>query len=228
MSALKDPTRILKPGFYTVRSEHSFEYFNMEVEANGTAHQLTPAFDRDGVLRPDGWGESAIIFEPINPPVRTPSQPAPHHIEDKLEMVDQAPQGVAEVMRMVERLDLSSAGDGRHDCHPSEDTEVLFYELNDTITTIVQERDALKIDRDMRINHEIALHKLRAELEDRVAELEDDAARLDWLEAQINKHGAIHLHDGNNAYGLGLGLRPGSMVRTLRYAIDDAKGPHHG
>ena len=67
---------------------------------------------------------------------------------------------------------------------------------------ILQERDALKA---------------------RVAELEGDAVRLDWLEAQINEHGAIHLHDGNNAYGLGLGLRPGSAVRTLRSAIDASK-----
>ena len=46
-----------------------------------------------------------------------------------------------------------------------------------------------------------------------------DAELLDWLEAQINEHGAIHLHDGNNPNGHGLGLRPGSLNRTLRDAI---------
>lgn len=51
----------------------------------------------------------------------------------------------------------------------------------------------------------------------------EDAARLDWLEEVINTDGAIHLHDGQNAYGLGLGLRPGHMARTLREAIDAAR-----
>lgn len=50
-----------------------------------------------------------------------------------------------------------------------------------------------------------------------------DAARLDWLEAEINEHGAIHLHDGSKPYGHGLGLRPGYMRRTLRQAIDQAR-----
>jgi len=103
------------------------------------------------------------------------------------------------------------------------------------ITALVQERDALKLDK---AHHEKVIEDRSREAHQwwsalqvataRVAELEGDAARLDWLEAQINKHGAIHLHDGNNAYGLGLGLRPGLLVRTLRHAIDDAKGPHHG
>lgn len=51
----------------------------------------------------------------------------------------------------------------------------------------------------------------------------EDAARLDWLEAQINEHGAIHLHDGSHPYGLGLGLRPGWIIRTLRQAMDAAR-----
>lgn len=55
-----------------------------------------------------------------------------------------------------------------------------------------------------------------------VAELRKDAARLDWLESEINAHGAIHLHDGQNPHGHGLGLRPGAMSRTLRAAIDAA------
>jgi len=53
--------------------------------------------------------------------------------------------------------------------------------------------------------------------------LNADAERLDWLEAQINERGEIHLHDGNHPHGLGLGLRPGAEVRTLREAIDAAK-----
>lgn len=50
----------------------------------------------------------------------------------------------------------------------------------------------------------------------------DDGSRLDWLESQINKHGAIHLHDGTQPYGMGLGLRPGCATRSLRVAIDQA------
>ncbi len=49
-------------------------------------------------------------------------------------------------------------------------------------------------------------------------------ARLDWLEAQINEHGEIHLHDGDHPRGTGLGLRPGYLRRTLREAIDSAMG----
>jgi len=51
----------------------------------------------------------------------------------------------------------------------------------------------------------------------------DDSRRLDWLEAQINRNGAIHLHDGSKPYSLGFGLRPGRMNRTLREAIDAAR-----
>ena len=64
--------------------------------------------------------------------------------------------------------------------------------------------------------------KLYHEAKARVAELERDAARIDWLEAQINENGALHLHDGNDAYGLGLGLQTGRSIRSLRKAIDDA------
>lgn len=46
-----------------------------------------------------------------------------------------------------------------------------------------------------------------------------DAEMIDWLEAQINEHGEIHLHDGEHPRGTGLGLRPGTVVRTLREAI---------
>lgn len=46
-----------------------------------------------------------------------------------------------------------------------------------------------------------------------------EGAMVDWLEAQINEHGAIHLHDGEHPSGNGLGLRPGSVNRTLREAI---------
>lgn len=57
-----------------------------------------------------------------------------------------------------------------------------------------------------------------------VDELRRDKARLDWLEAQINEYGEIHLHDGEHPHGTGLGLRPGFAVRTLREAIDEAIG----
>ena len=38
--------------------------------------------------------------------------------------------------------------------------------------------------------------------------LREDAERLDWLEAQINERGEIHLHDGNHprAWASGCGL----------------------
>jgi hypothetical protein len=52
-----------------------------------------------------------------------------------------------------------------------------------------------------------------------------DKARLDWLEAQINEWGEIKLHDGKRPVGHGLGLRPGSVNRTLREAIDAEMGP---
>ncbi|OZI61594.1 hypothetical protein [Bordetella genomosp. 11] len=55
-----------------------------------------------------------------------------------------------------------------------------------------------------------------------------DAERIDWLESQINEHGAIHLHDGNHPAGHGLGLRPGNLVRTLREAIDAARAQRAG
>lgn len=50
-----------------------------------------------------------------------------------------------------------------------------------------------------------------------------DTERLDWLEREANEPDGIHLHDGhpvpmNNCRGIG--LRPGSLVRTLREAID--------
>ncbi|MYZ41377.1 hypothetical protein [Schauerella aestuarii] len=52
----------------------------------------------------------------------------------------------------------------------------------------------------------------------------EDSKRLDWIERRINQHGAIHLHDGKHPYGIGLGLRPGNLVRDLRQAIDTARG----
>lgn len=54
-----------------------------------------------------------------------------------------------------------------------------------------------------------------------------DTEMIDWLEAEINKEGAILLHDGesNPHHILGLGLRPGFMSRTLRQAITQAAQP---
>ena len=52
-----------------------------------------------------------------------------------------------------------------------------------------------------------------------------DTERIDWLEQQANKPGGLLLHDGSQAVGrLGLGLRPGRRIRTLREAIDEAIG----
>lgn len=49
-----------------------------------------------------------------------------------------------------------------------------------------------------------------------------DAARMDWLEMMANRKGGLLLHDGSESGRCGLGLRPGSLDRTLRDAIDDA------
>lgn len=57
---------------------------------------------------------------------------------------------------------------------------------------------------------------------------EPDTRRLDWLEAVVNRDGGIVLHDGSGPRGTGLypglGLRPGTLDRTLREAIDAAMG----
>lgn len=47
-----------------------------------------------------------------------------------------------------------------------------------------------------------------------------DTERLNMLELWANRTGGIHLHDGSHKGCLGIGLRPGNMVRTLREAID--------
>jgi hypothetical protein len=54
----------------------------------------------------------------------------------------------------------------------------------------------------------------------------NDTERIDWLERFINKNGALVLHDGSksNLPFSGIGLRPGTMNRTLRQAIDDCAG----
>ena len=54
-----------------------------------------------------------------------------------------------------------------------------------------------------------------------------DSQRIDWLESFINESGRIVLHDGDNSIKgyPGLGLRPGSLKRTLREAIDQCAGP---
>lgn len=63
----------------------------------------------------------------------------------------------------------------------------------------------------------------------RIAELEKDAERLDWLEAFVNENRGITLHTGEHWESVslgdfvGLGLRPGAMDRTLREAIDEAR-----
>ena len=69
-----------------------------------------------------------------------------------------------------------------------------------------------------------ALNALIAQLDAAEREKRLEAERLDWLESFINRNGAIHLHDGQHPYGVGLGLRPVGRTRTLRAAIDDARG----
>lgn len=54
-----------------------------------------------------------------------------------------------------------------------------------------------------------------------------DTERLDWLERQANQPDGLHLHNGNPKPSndcRGIGLRPGSLVRTLREAIDQCMG----
>lgn len=55
-----------------------------------------------------------------------------------------------------------------------------------------------------------------------VAPSPSDAECLNWLEMMANQRGGILLHDGSEGGRLGLGLRPGSMKRTLRQAIATA------
>lgn len=107
----------------------------------------------------------------------------------------------------------------------------LFTEAARTIDSLLAEKDRLTaclekanssaehFEREWYLRGD-ELETLRAQL----AEAQEDEKRLDWLEAQVNKNGELHLHDGNHARGIGVGLRPGTLVRTLRAAIDAAKG----
>lgn len=57
-----EPPEIIKtmlavPGRYMVFSASMRGYTYVEVEADGTCHQLTSDYVRDGVLSPDGWGQ---------------------------------------------------------------------------------------------------------------------------------------------------------------------------
>ncbi|MEN6549385.1 MAG: hypothetical protein ABFE07_25345 [Armatimonadia bacterium] len=47
-----------------------------------------------------------------------------------------------------------------------------------------------------------------------------DSARLDALERMANQMGGILLHDGSETGRCGIGLRPGTVIRGLREAID--------
>lgn len=51
-----------------------------------------------------------------------------------------------------------------------------------------------------------------------------DSQRLDALEAYVNEHGGLVIHTGEADCGKyqGLGLRPGTLRRTLREALDQA------
>lgn len=50
----------------------------------------------------------------------------------------------------------------------------------------------------------------------------NDSERLDWLERMANQKGGLLLHDGRESGRLGLGLRPGTLNRSLREAIDES------
>lgn len=53
-----------EPGIYAVGSSANTSiYFLVEVEANGTAHQLTPLGKRDGILSPNRWKEDAVVLQ---------------------------------------------------------------------------------------------------------------------------------------------------------------------
>lgn len=59
------------PGHYEVTSVPMHlrgEYFVVEVEADGTVHQMNPAGERDGVLRPDYWPPSSIVLRKVESP----------------------------------------------------------------------------------------------------------------------------------------------------------------
>ena len=66
-----------------------------------------------------------------------------------------------------------------------------------------------------------------AACEDARIEKAHDAARLDAIEAYVNEHGGLVIHTGEADCGsrhAGLGLRPGSLRRTLRQALDSLRG----
>ena len=49
------------PGFYAVSAPGSPYHTVVEVEPDGTVHQLTPDGTRDGVLARDGWAPGIVI-----------------------------------------------------------------------------------------------------------------------------------------------------------------------
>lgn len=63
---------------------------------------------------------------------------------------------------------------------------------------------------------------------EKVARLREDGERMDWLEREANEPDGLLLHDGSHHHRRGLGLRPGSVVRTLRAAIDAARSTPEG
>lgn len=56
------------PGFYEVTKPSWWLlnlFFRVEVEADGTVHQLTPTWKRDGVLARDGWDPTTYALRRI-------------------------------------------------------------------------------------------------------------------------------------------------------------------
>lgn len=71
---------LAKAGFYAVSGDGFVRGFTVvEVEADGTCHQLRPAlgFARDGQLLPDGWAECCDTIGPFGSPAE-----ADAHVEE--------------------------------------------------------------------------------------------------------------------------------------------------
>lgn len=54
-----------KPGTHWVSTTGSPFYAKVEVEPDGTCHQLTLEGERDGILSPDKWETNAIVVEDL-------------------------------------------------------------------------------------------------------------------------------------------------------------------
>jgi hypothetical protein len=96
-------------------------------------------------------------------------------------------------------------------------------EAADALERVTRERDDYRDDY-FRRHKDTCDHLARAQAAEAEAErLRADAARLDWLERMANEPKGILLHGEKESTGrCGLGLA--NTGRTLRQAIDDARG----